>query len=69
MMIIIITPLLTIRKYEEAIAEQSRRIFKSNEILKPFLDKIQDLDNQLALLQYQEERKTEEDEDKGAAAT
>jgi hemerythrin-like domain-containing protein len=58
--------IMTIRKYEEAIAEHSQHIIESDETLKPFLDKIEDLDNQLAL--QQEQRKTEdEDNDKGAA--
>ena len=37
--------IMTISKYEEAIAEQSRRIIES--ALKPFLDKIEDLNNHL----------------------
>ena len=39
--------IMTIAKYEEAITEQSRRIIESDEILKPFLEAIEDLDNQL----------------------
>jgi hypothetical protein len=35
---------MTISNYQEAIAEQSRHIIESNKILKPFLDKIEDLD-------------------------
>ena len=37
--------IMTIRKYEEAIAEQSQNIIES--ALKPFLDRIKDLNNQL----------------------
>ena len=39
--------IMTISKYEEAITEQSQRIIESDEILKPFLEKIEDLDNEL----------------------
>jgi hypothetical protein len=39
--------IMTIAKYEEAISEQSQRIIESDETLKPFLDKIEDLDNEL----------------------
>jgi hypothetical protein len=44
--------IMTIAKYEEAITEQSRRIIESDEILKPFLEKIDDLNHQLRQLQY-----------------
>ena len=40
-------PIMTIAKYEEAITEQSQCIIESDEILKPLLDKIKDLDNDL----------------------
>ena len=40
-------PIMTIAKYEEAIVDQSQRIIESDEILKPFLEAIEDLDNQL----------------------
>ncbi len=40
-------PIMTIAKYEEVIVDQSRRIIESDEILKPFLEEIEDLDNQL----------------------
>jgi hypothetical protein len=43
--------IMTISKYEEEIAKQSRHIIESNETSKPFLDKIQDLNNQLTLQQ------------------
>jgi hypothetical protein len=39
--------IMTIAKYEEAIVDQSRRIIESDEILKPFLEEIEDLNNQL----------------------
>ena len=39
--------IMTIAKYEEAIVDQSRRIIESDEILKPFLEEIEDLDNEL----------------------
>ena len=39
--------IMTISKYEKSIAEQSRHIIESNEILKPFLDRIKDLNNRL----------------------
>jgi uncharacterized coiled-coil protein SlyX len=42
---------VTISKYEEAIAEQSQRIIESDKNLKPFLEKIEDLNNQLPQLQ------------------
>jgi hypothetical protein len=50
---------MTISKYEEAIAKQSRHIIES--ALKPFLDKIKDLNNQLALQQEQSKSGDEED--------
>jgi 5S rRNA maturation endonuclease (ribonuclease M5) len=57
--------IMTVNKYEEAIAEQSRRIIESDETIRPFLDKIEDLNNQL----QEEQRKTEdEDDDKRSAA-
>jgi hypothetical protein len=43
--------IMTISKYEEAIAEQSQRIIESDKTLKPFLEKIEDLNNQLPQLQ------------------
>jgi hypothetical protein len=57
---------MTIRKYEEAIAKQSRHIIESNEASKPFLDKIEDLNNQVALRQEQS-KVGDEDDNKGAA--
>jgi hypothetical protein len=39
--------MMTIAKYEEAIVDQSRRIIESDETLRPFLEEIEDLDNQL----------------------
>jgi hypothetical protein len=56
--------LMTISKYEKSIAKQSRHIIESNEMLKLFLAKIEDLNNQLALQQS----KTGDEDDKGAAA-
>ena len=38
---------MTISKYEEAVAKQSRHIIESDETSKPFLDKIEDLNNHL----------------------
>jgi hypothetical protein len=57
---------MTISKYEKSIAQQSQGIIESNEILKPFLDKIEDLDNHL----QEQPRKTgdEDDDDNGAVA-
>jgi hypothetical protein len=55
---------MTISKYEEVIAKQSRHIIESNKILEPFLDKIEDLDN---YLQEQQRKTGDEDDDKGAA--
>lgn len=56
---------MTISKYEKSIAEQCRNIIESNEILKLFLAKIEDLDN---YLQEQQRKTGDEDDDKGAAA-
>ena len=56
---------MTVTKYEKSIAEQCRNIIESNEILEPFLDKIEDLDN---YLQEQQRKTGDEDHDKGAAA-
>jgi hypothetical protein len=56
--------IMTISKYEEVIAKQSRHIIESNKILEPFLDKIEDLDN---YLQEQQRKTGDEDDDKGAA--
>jgi hypothetical protein len=56
---------MTVSKYEKSIAEQCRNIIESNEILEPFLDKIEDLDN---YLQEQQRKTGDEDHDKGAAA-
>jgi len=39
--------IMTIAKYEEAIVDQSRRIIESDETLRPFLEEIEDLDNEL----------------------
>jgi hypothetical protein len=39
--------IMTITKYEEVIAEQEQGIIESDKILKPFLEKIEDLNNQL----------------------
>jgi hypothetical protein len=39
--------IMTIGKYEEAIIEQSQHIIESDAIIKPFLDEIEDLDDQL----------------------
>jgi hypothetical protein len=39
--------MMTIAKYEETIVDQSRRIIESDETLKPFLEEIEDLDNEL----------------------
>jgi hypothetical protein len=48
--------IMTIAKYEEAITEQSQRIIESDETLKPFLDKIKDLDNDLqSCMQHDDE--------------
>jgi hypothetical protein len=59
--------IMTISKYEEEIAKQSRHIVESNETSKPFLDKIEDLNNQLTL--QQEQSKSEDEEDnKGVRA-
>jgi hypothetical protein len=46
---------MTIAKYEEAIVDQSRRIIESDEILKPFLEAIKDLDNELQSCMQDEE--------------
>jgi hypothetical protein len=51
--------IMTISKYEEVIAKQSRHIIES--ALKPFLDKIKDLNNQLALQQEQSKVGDEDD--------
>ncbi|MFL6412592.1 MAG: hypothetical protein ACJ71K_15305 [Nitrososphaeraceae archaeon] len=56
---------MTISKYEKSIAEQSRNIIESNEILKLFLAKIEDLNNQLEL---QQGKTGDEDDNNGAAA-
>jgi hypothetical protein len=56
---------MTVSKYEKSIAEQCRNIIESNEILEPFLDKIEDLNN---YLQEQQRKTGDEDHDKGAAA-
>ena len=50
--------IMTITKYEEAITEQSQHIIESDEILKPFLDKIEDLDNDLqrSCMQHNDEQ-------------
>ena len=39
--------IMTISKYEQTLADQSRHIIESDEIMKPILDKIEDLDNDL----------------------
>jgi hypothetical protein len=57
--------IMTISKYEKSIAEQSRHIIESNEILKLFLVKIEDLNNQLEL---QQSKTGDEDDNNGAAA-
>jgi hypothetical protein len=38
---------MTITRYEEAITEQSQHIIESDAIIKPFLDEIEDLDDEL----------------------
>jgi hypothetical protein len=38
---------MTISKYEQTLADQSRHIIESDETMKPILDKIEDLDNEL----------------------
>ena len=40
---------MTISKYEQTLADQSRHIIESDEIMKPILDKIEDLDNDLSI--------------------
>ena len=40
---------MTISKYEQTLADQSRHIIESDEIMKPILDKIEDLDNELPI--------------------
>ena len=57
--------IMTIGKYEEEIAKQSRHIIESNEILKLFLAKIEDLNNQLEL---QQSKTGDEDDNNGVAA-
>jgi hypothetical protein len=57
--------IMTISKYEKLIAQQSRHIIESNEILKIFLAKIEDLNNQLELLQS---KTGDKDDNNGAAA-
>jgi hypothetical protein len=47
--------IMTIAKYEEAIVDQSRCIIESDEILKPFLETIEDLDNELQSCMQDEE--------------
>ena len=39
--------IMTISKYEQTLTDQSRHIIESDEIMKPILDKIEDLDNDL----------------------
>ncbi len=46
---------MTIAKYEQAITEQSQRIIECDEILKPFLEEIEDLDNQLQQDDYEKQ--------------
>jgi hypothetical protein len=41
--------IITISKYEQTLADQSRHIIESHEIIKPILDKIEDLDNELSI--------------------
>jgi 5S rRNA maturation endonuclease (ribonuclease M5) len=41
--------IMTISKYEQTLADQSRHIIESHEIIKPILDKIEDLDNELSI--------------------
>ena len=38
---------MTISKYEQTLADQSRHNIESDEIMKQILDKIEDLDNEL----------------------
>jgi hypothetical protein len=40
---------MTISKYEQTLADHSRHIIESDEIMKPILDKIEDLDNELQI--------------------
>ena len=40
---------MTISKYEQTLADHSRDIIESDEIMKPILDKIEDLDNELQI--------------------
>jgi hypothetical protein len=39
--------IMTISKYEQTLTDQSQHIIESDEIMKPILDKIEDLDNDL----------------------
>jgi hypothetical protein len=41
--------IMTISKYEQTLADQSRHIIESDEIMRPILDKIEDLDNELPI--------------------
>ena len=41
--------IMTISKYEQTLADHSRHIIESDEIMKPILDKIEDLDNELQI--------------------
>jgi hypothetical protein len=41
--------IMKISKYEQTLSDQSRHIIESDEIIKPILDKIEDLDNDLSI--------------------
>jgi hypothetical protein len=41
--------IMTISKYEQTLTDQSLHIIESAKIMKPILDKIEDLDNELPL--------------------
>ena len=41
--------IMTISKYEQTLADQSRHIIESDKTMKPILDKIEDLDNDLSI--------------------
>ena len=41
--------IMKISKYEQTLSDQSRYIIESDEIIKPILDKIEDLDNDLSI--------------------
>ena len=58
--------IMTISKYEAEIAQQSQHIVESNKTLKPFIDKIEDLNNQLVLELQQRQHKTEYYDDTSA---